>query len=96
MTAADLIAVLSRRTPTRRVLLPAREWGWSELAGVQSQLLTFAPLDDPAMGVWVAERLHDAEAYYERCLLLVPQPNTRRRRSAGARCDATTAPTRRM
>jgi hypothetical protein len=84
MIVSDLIAALSRRTPTRRVLIPGQEWGWCDLVGVHAQLLTFAPMPDPAMGAWVAEYRQDPARHHERCVVLVPQPTSQRRRSARA------------
>jgi hypothetical protein len=85
MIVSDLIAALSRRAPDRRVVIPGQEWGWCDLAGVHAQVLTFAPMSDPAMGAWVAEYRRDLERYHERCLILIPQPAIQRRRAAQAR-----------
>jgi hypothetical protein len=87
---SHLTAALTRHTSTRRILLPAQEWGSPELACVRAQLLTFAPMGDPSRGVWVAERARDATAHYERGVLLAPQPGIQRRRSAGAHADLRT------
>jgi hypothetical protein len=39
MIVSDLIAALSRRTPSRRVVIPGQEWGWCHLTGVHAQTL---------------------------------------------------------
>jgi hypothetical protein len=83
MIVSDLIAALSRRTPTRRVVIPGQEWGWCDLAGVHAQTLTFYPMPDPAMGAWVAEYQREPR-HHERCVVLIPQPTISRRRSPRA------------
>ena len=85
MIVSDLIAALNRRPPTRRVVIPGQEWGWSDLAGVHSQVLTFAPTPWPDMGAWVADYRRDLKYHHERCLVMVPHPTIRHRRSANAR-----------
>jgi hypothetical protein len=57
MTAADLIIALQTSAPTRRIVLPAQEWGWSELAGVHAPILTFADRCPVAWRVGVRAQL---------------------------------------
>jgi hypothetical protein len=87
MIVSDLIAALSRRSPDRRVVIPGQEWGWRDLAGVHAQLLTFAPMGDPAMGAWVAEYREETTRHHERCVVLIPHPAIQRLRSGRAHGD---------
>ena len=84
MIVSDLIAALSRRAPDRRIVIPGQEWGWSDLAGVHAQFLTFAPLGHPVQGAWVAEYSRDLARHHERCVVLIPHPAIPRRRAARA------------
>jgi hypothetical protein len=71
MTADRLRAALEQFDATLRILVPAQEWGWSDIGGLTVRTLSFAPIiDRPDMGAWITQR-HDAPgASRERCLLI--------------------------
>jgi hypothetical protein len=79
MTVGHLREILARLDPELRVLVPAQEWGWADLARAMSRMVTFAPIDDrPDMGAWMTQRLDDPHAPRERCILLKARPSGRR------------------
>jgi hypothetical protein len=80
MTVGHLLDILSKLDPEMRVLVPAQEWGWADLARAVRRTAAFAPIDDRAdVGAWITQLLDVRDAPRERCVLLTPRPSRGRK-----------------
>jgi hypothetical protein len=82
VTVDELITVLCQFPPDRRVVVPGQEWGLADVGDISSRRLAFSYSGDEDMGCWIPHLLRRPDMPREQCVVIHPQPSSRRRRSA--------------